>query len=134
MRKVTERAAEAMRQGYNYQSGNTVVHSNGSIMDLHGNTIAIYGDRERKLTLRDCGWRTATTKERLNGILQTFGIQYTIYQHNGNWILAKLNDRGLPVVNTLWQGFYVFDLSDDDSLMIENGRPVYVNRRGKVVA
>lgn len=110
MRKVTERAAEAMRQGYNYQSGNTVVHSNGSIMDLHGNTIAIYGDRERKLTLRDSGWRTATTKERLNGILQTFGINKGITQRAGQWYLVTYSAFDNPT-SEKWAGYAVFDLS-----------------------
>ena len=85
MRKVTEKAAQAMRDGENMTSGNTRVHSNGSVMELHGNTIAIYDRTEGVLTLRDCGWTSATTKERLNGILTAFNSKWRIYQHQGEW-------------------------------------------------
>lgn len=112
MRKVTERAAQALKNGYNYKSGNTAVISNGNVMNLHDNTIAIYDRIEQKLTLRDCGWQTVTTKERLNGILQAFGIQYVIYQHKGNWIIesSKLGRER----SEAWQGFAVFDVSRGD--------------------
>ena len=78
-----------MRDGVNMVNSNTRVHSNGSVMDLHGDTIAIYDRIEGKLTLRDCGWRTNTTKERLNGIIKAFGIPSGIYQDNFEWYVKN---------------------------------------------
>lgn len=105
MRKVTQKAAQAMRDGQNMVSGNTRVHSNGGVMELHGNTIAIYDSIEGKLTLRDCGWQTVTTKERLNGILSTFSSEWRIYQMAGKWYITdgcgKRED---------WNGFLTLDV------------------------
>jgi hypothetical protein len=101
MRKVTIKAAEAMRHGYNMTSGNTRVVSDGNIMKLHGNTIAIYDRVEGLLTLRDSGWRSATTKERLNGVLMSFGAHKFIAQRAGVWYV--LTPGGLEP-EELWQG------------------------------
>lgn len=96
MRKVTEKAAKAMRQGENMTSGNTRVHSDGSVMELHGNTIAIYDRLEQKLTLRDSGWKSATTKERLNGVLDVFGVGAYITQKNHTWYVVTASGQRYP--------------------------------------
>lgn len=99
MRKVTIKAANAMRDGYNMTSGNTRVHSDGNVMELHGNTIAIYDRLERKLTLRDSGWTSATTKERLNGLLDVFGVECYISQKAGHWYVITKSGQRYP-----WSG------------------------------
>lgn len=107
MRKVTEKAAEAMRHGYGMKSGNTTVHDNGNVMELHGNTIAIYDRVERLLTLRDCGWTSATTKERLNGLLDTFGVPKRIVQKGGEWFVVTAGNVEAP---EKWDGWKVFEV------------------------
>ena len=105
MRKVTQKSAEAMKNGYNTRSGNTEVISDGNIMNLHGNTIAIYDRLEGKLTLRDCGWKSATTKERLNGLLSEFHSEWRIYQKDGAWYITD----GMGVRKN-WDGFLVVEV------------------------
>ena len=104
MRKVTIKTAQAMRDGINTVSGNTRVHSGGNVMDLHGNTIAIYNREDGLLTLRDAGWQSATTKERLNGLLDTFETGKYIIQENWNWYIK---DRANDKIKDAWEGFIV---------------------------
>lgn len=104
MRQVTKKAAAAMRDGKNTVSGNTRVHSDGNVMELHGNTIAIFNRTDGLLTLRDCNWQTVTTKERLNGLLDTFETGKYITQENWNWYIK---DRKNDKIKDEWTGFIV---------------------------
>lgn len=109
MRKVTEKAAQALRNGVNMTSGNTYVkrftHDTAMVgLYLHGNRIATYG--LGILTISDCGWQTNTTKERLNGILSVFGIKGHIFQHKGEWLYQDHE----TLTNTAWHGTETFEL------------------------
>ena len=104
MRKVTQKTVQAMRDGQNISMGNTRVHSDGNVMDLHGNTIAVYNRADGLLTLRDCNWQTVTTKERLNGILDGFNTGKYIVKENFQWFIK---DRANDKIKDLWDGFIV---------------------------
>ena len=68
MRKITEDAIRAFRNGTNFKRGNTQVETfpmNARILKLHGNIIAQTVDGVLRIT--SAGWQTTTTKERLNG-------------------------------------------------------------------
>lgn len=104
MRKVTIKSVEAMKSGHNTISGNTRVHSDGNVMELHGNTIAIFNREDGLLTLRDCGWTSNTTKERLNGLLDGFNTGKYIIQENWNWYIK---DRANDKIKDAWEGFIV---------------------------
>ena len=73
-RQITEDACKAFHNGYRFKRSNTEVdwsyEPNGRpaswYMWLHNNAIAKRQDN--KLYVRSAGWRTLTTKERLNGI------------------------------------------------------------------
>lgn len=106
MRKVTQKSAEAMKNGYNTRSGNTEVISGGNIMNLHGNTIAIYDRLEGKLTIRDCGWQSNTTKERLNGLLDVMGVDAYISQQKGHWYVMTRSGQKYP-----WGGHLTVDVA-----------------------
>lgn len=75
MRKITRLAVDSFLNFENFTMDNTEVIHNGSLvseMKLHGNTIAVmnnYGNGHPIFTLSDCGWKTNTTAERLEGIL-----------------------------------------------------------------
>jgi hypothetical protein len=65
MRKVTEQTVKAFLNYERKTVDNT--ESTGNELKLHGNVIA---KRENgHIYISDCGWQTATTKERLNGLL-----------------------------------------------------------------
>jgi hypothetical protein len=78
MRQITKQAVAAFMNGYNFNSGNTMVQDGA--MYLHGNKIAEWMDGE--LWITNAGWQSNTTKERLNGIP---GV--SIQQRNYVWYL-----------------------------------------------
>lgn len=84
MRKVTQQTAEAFDRNENKAVGNSVVVAFPKQTDyyLHGNLIAWKGRSlyQPHLSLTLAGWGTATTRDRLNGILQTLRIPLTYYQ------------------------------------------------------
>lgn len=71
MRKITNNAVNAFMQAKSFSEGNTTVRvlPNVTILSLFGNDIAYrYNDPEKTLSINSCGYKTATTKERLNAI------------------------------------------------------------------
>jgi len=115
MRKVTENAAYALKMGATYRNGNTTVSkplgtSHTTELRLHGNLIARFvnvGEQPR-VELYDAGWTSATTKERLNGVLQVFNSQWRIYQLQGNWYVTD----GMGVRHE-WHGTAIIDNADN---------------------
>ena len=85
MRKITQEAAQALLNGETYRNNNT--HVEGGVMLLHGNAIARY-DRHT-LIVSNAGWHTTTTKERLNGLLQTFGSGVRVFTKNHTPMISK---------------------------------------------
>lgn len=88
MRKIEEQMNNAIKARRPFHCGNTIVKEGvfGSLdVELHGNTIAtIYTDNT--IVLDSCGWRTNTTKSRLNAILHGLGLN-GITQRNHEWFL-----------------------------------------------
>ena len=108
MRKIEAQMINAVRDCLNgsessWKSGNTAVyvqhrgfkHEFGYerivVVEFHGNVIAEFdsalcGHRDScGLKLSDCGWRTPTTKSRLNALLMAFTEGSEIYQKQGQW-------------------------------------------------
>lgn len=52
---------------------------------LHGHLIARYWPATGKLYISDAGWRTVTTKSRLNAILSKLAPGWGIVQHDFTW-------------------------------------------------
>jgi hypothetical protein len=73
MRKVTSQIARALDNGKRMSVGNTMC--NGTEVYLHGNLIAYLSDSRTKLNLTLAGWNTPTTRERVNGIAEHFGLK-----------------------------------------------------------
>jgi len=88
MRQVTESTALAFKEGRPVSISNSKVmgDKNNCIYTLFDNVIAtLEGD---KLLLTDSGYKTATTKERLNGILSVFNSEWRVYQLKGQWFIT----------------------------------------------
>jgi hypothetical protein len=65
-----------------YEEGNEV-----SRVYLHGHKIAEIG--KGYITLHHCGWKTKTTKSRLNAILSKNGTgNESVYQKNHAWFIT----------------------------------------------
>ena len=75
MRKIERQMVDAILDCRNWKSGNTEVQffDGVSFVFLHGNCIAQV--RQNSVSLFDGGWQSATTKSRLNAILQANGIK-----------------------------------------------------------
>ena len=88
MRHITKEAVDAFLNGYYYKKSNMEVTSGE--MYLHGNKIA-WLDANGQLWISHCGYRTNTTKERLNGLP---GVD--IRQRNYQWYLNGEEWNGNP--------------------------------------
>jgi hypothetical protein len=89
MRKIETQMNEAVIEALNWKSGNTEVKtdlSNNSRVFLHGHHIATVGDKF--IQLFDGGWRTATTKSRLNALLFANGSDDKVFQKKGEWFVS----------------------------------------------
>jgi hypothetical protein len=79
MRKITKQIAVAFKNGVKKSMGNT--KTTGDKVYLHSNLIAErIKDKEFMFTL--AGWKTPTTRERLNGIMNELGIDFRFSQKN----------------------------------------------------
>ena len=88
MRKITRLASQAFKQGKAFSRDNTSVevysHELGKrwkYLFLHGNAIAKQKRESGELLITLAGWPTTTTRERLNGLLQTMNQPIRLYQH-----------------------------------------------------
>jgi len=84
-RKITLEAVSSFLNAEVFKKSNTVVEvlPNVTILKLFGNPIAyLYNDPDRTLSITNCGWKSQTTKERLNAIPNV-----SISQKGNKWFL-----------------------------------------------
>ena len=86
---------KAMRFFLPFSSGNTTVvqHRNEMEVFLHGNHIATLCKISMDLRLFDGGWRSNTTKSRLNALLEEFGGGDRVIQKDFTWYLVSNLDN-----------------------------------------
>ena len=95
MRKIERLMNAAITASKDFKLDNTEVISCSNVSDvyLHGNLIARIG--ETWIELFDGGYRSNTTKSRLNAILSEHGIPGEgVFQKKGEWFF-KSNDYGV---------------------------------------
>jgi len=90
MRKVTQEIVEAWARGDSLTSGNT--STDGQSIWLHGNAIAWKTFDADVIALTLAGYPTVTTRERLNGVLNFYGIGYRFAQRNWEPVLVFERD------------------------------------------
>jgi len=100
MRSITVEAVKHFNSASSFKKGNTQVKvlPNVTVLILFGNEIAYkYNDPQNTLSITTAGYKTNTTKERLNGlsnvsINQSKGIWYLNgVEWNGELIDIKIN-------------------------------------------
>ena len=92
MRKITRESVMAFMEARPFKKDNMTIEvlPNVTIMSLFGNRIAYrYNDPDRTLSITTCGWKSATTKERLNAIPGVY-----IRQIKGKWLLNDVEWEG----------------------------------------
>ena len=104
MRKVSREVATAFLAGKSKKVGNT--YTGGTCLYLHGNQIA--SNINGVIRIYDGGFATATTKERLNALLQVMRekgyemVVSSVYQKNYQWYFHLTNgDKGNVVNGTI---------------------------------
>ena len=95
MRKIERQMNQAMRYFRPFSSSNTTVVQNDRDMDvfLHGNHIATLCKISMDLRIFDGGWRSNTTKSRLNALLDEFGGGDRVIQKDFVWYLVSNLDN-----------------------------------------
>jgi hypothetical protein len=88
MKRITFDAVNAFLNNERFKKSNTQV-INGS-MYLYGHQIAWH--EKGKVWISNCGYKTATTKERLNGLPHV-----NITQKKGEWYLNGQKWDGKPI-------------------------------------
>ena len=88
MRVIERKMNEAITASKDWKLDNTEVVNEGGVSTvyLHNNKIAEIGDTW--LCLFDGGWRSNTTKSRLNAILRVHGNGEGIYQKKFEWFIS----------------------------------------------
>ncbi len=109
MRKIETAMIDAIRSaigdlyadGPQFKQGNTVVFCNGSGLAhtlsftrwieviFRGTVIALIEPECSRLSLYSGGFKTATTKSRLNAILRSLSDGFYIEQRKGEWTVGK---------------------------------------------
>ncbi len=87
----------AITEGKDFKMANTEVITCSNVSDvfLHGNLIARIG--ETWIELFDGGWRSNTTKSRLNAILSEHGCPgESIFQKNFQWFFSSSQFGTIP--------------------------------------
>ena len=101
MRKIERQMNEAISAAKDWRLDNTeVINEDGvSTVKLHGNKIAEIG--EDWISLFDGGWRTKTTKSRLNAILNVHGSGFDgVFQKKFEWFFHdSLRSVDVPFEN-----------------------------------
>lgn len=84
MRQITKTAVQFFINNENFSQSNTVVKTDDkeTKMYLHGNIIAIKDKATNTIKITNAGWKSNTTKERLNGLPNV-----SIVQRNFEWYL-----------------------------------------------
>lgn len=103
MRKIDSFMLNAVRNKKEMRLGNTIVvyspTAQQSVVFLHGNQIALIDYKDSIMLLDSCGWKTPTTKSRLNTLLSM--TEYHLFQQSGEWLLWKKLPLGTPA--SAWQ-------------------------------
>jgi len=88
MRQITKDSVNAFKNRIPFyrQNMEVVVRDYITVLKLFGNDIA-YLTLKNELVITNAGYKTVTTKERLNGVLSIFKTNSHIHQSKGEWYL-----------------------------------------------
>ncbi|AJK27512.1 hypothetical protein PTIM40_85 [Cyanophage P-TIM40] len=92
MRKIERQMNQAIRNGVNFSSSNTMVRQGWegeSDVYLHGNHIATV--KSNSIIIKDGGWQSNTTKSRLNALLDEFAYGTRVFQKQFEWFVGYKN-------------------------------------------
>ena len=98
----------AVRGKQNGVFGNTAVSFNSTstkgLVNLHGNIVAEIDFSRKKVKIFNRGWKSNTTKSRLNCTLEGLRCKYRLAQRKGKWYLLN---QDLSVFKEFSEGMVV---------------------------
>lgn len=98
----------AVRSKQNGVFGNTAVSFNSTstkgMVNLHGNIVAEIDFSRKKVKIFNRGWKSNTTKSRLNCTLEGLRCKYRLAQRKGKWYLLN---QDLSVFKEFSEGMVV---------------------------
>ena len=69
------------------KNNTTIKSADGwTVVTLHGTDVVKFNDKE--IILNTGGWKTVTTKARMNQVSNQFGLGYSVYQEDGTWYVC----------------------------------------------
>ena len=108
MRKIESLMVQAIKDGRDWKSSNTEVITSPAIarVYLHDNLIAEYNYCNETLSISNAGWRSNTTKSRLNAIINEFldGTKNGVYQKDHCWYVTD-HGRDYDFDSSAWYSF-----------------------------
>ena len=107
MRKIESLMIQAIKDGRDWKSSNTqVITDRICLVYLHNNLIAKYDYCNKTLSISNAGWRTNTTKSRLNAIINEFldGTKNGVYQKDHCWYVTD-HGRDYDFDSSAWYSF-----------------------------
>lgn len=98
MRQIEQNLINAIREkNKSWSQDNTTISYNENTetydVFLHGNKIASIDYDSREVRLSSCGWRTNTTKSRLNAILTALRADGYVRQTQRRWQICSNGDH-----------------------------------------
>jgi len=69
-------------------------HGGWHIVTYHETEVVRWNDKQGVVILNSGGWRTATTKTRMNQVSNQYGLGYLVKQVSGKWYV-HLSDGGI---------------------------------------
>lgn len=71
------------------KTATSIERKNGGLVSVrYHSTEVVRVAADGTVTLNTGGWRTVTTKARMNQAANEFGLPYSVYQEKGDWFVA----------------------------------------------
>ena len=73
----------------------------------HATAVVKWSPRESWVELNSGGWRTVTTKTRINQALHQFGIAFQVYQRDFDWYVKGTADNDMSDPIPFYDGMVI---------------------------
>lgn len=88
------------------RKGNTKVSSNLSELSGEETVIKLYNTNvvtfnAHRIMLNTGGWKTVTTKQRMNQASDEYDLGFTVFQRQGMWFVSFNGDEAIPFIGNI---------------------------------
>lgn len=81
----------------------TIVCTDGlTTVTYHRTPVIQVDSKKRTIKLDNGGYRTTTTKSRINDTLSILGLPFRVYQHKHSWFIGSLGVENGACLDTPW--------------------------------